>query len=460
MAANYVLIKETTLNASAASVTLGSIPQTGYTDLKVVVSYRTNESQTIGPACIQFNGATTGYSSKELYGSGSGVGSAYRAVLNNGMYLGNGVGGSATANTFGNMEIYIPNYTSANYKSVSIDNVGEDNATAAYATMIAGLWSNTAAITSILLYPYSGSTNFVAGSSFSLYGIAALGTTPIVGPSASGGDIVTNDGTYWYHTFLSSGTFIPNKALTCDYLVIAGGGAGGGTGNGTNQGYSGGGGGGAGGFRYATSQALTIGTEYLATVGAGGSAGTYLASTSTNGGNSSFNSITSAGGGGVVSGTGQNGGSGGGSYGNGTVGLGNTPSVSPSQGNNSTQTSGSGGSGGGGGGAVAGSSSSNAGANGGAGLNAYSSWATATGTGASGYYSGGGGGGAYGMPSSNTGGTGGLGGGGNGGGTGFAIAGAANTGGGGGGAYLQSLNVGNTGGAGGSGIVIVRYSMT
>jgi hypothetical protein len=37
---------------------------------------------------------------------------------------------------------------------------------------------------------------------------------------ATGGDSVTTDGTYWYHTFLSSGTFTPTEALTADYLSL------------------------------------------------------------------------------------------------------------------------------------------------------------------------------------------------------------------------------------------------
>jgi hypothetical protein len=57
---------------------------------------------------------------------------------------------TATANTFGNTEFYIPNYTSSNYKSFSVDGVTENNATAAFA-LYAGLWSNTAAITSFRL---------------------------------------------------------------------------------------------------------------------------------------------------------------------------------------------------------------------------------------------------------------------------------------------------------------------
>ena len=44
MTANYVLLEKVTLSANAASVTLDNIPQTGYTDLKLVASTRTDRN--------------------------------------------------------------------------------------------------------------------------------------------------------------------------------------------------------------------------------------------------------------------------------------------------------------------------------------------------------------------------------------------------------------------------------
>jgi hypothetical protein len=57
--------------------------------------------------------------------------------------------------------MYIPNYAGSSNKSVSIDAVTENNATAAEANLVAGLWSSTAAITSITLYNYGSVTNFM-----------------------------------------------------------------------------------------------------------------------------------------------------------------------------------------------------------------------------------------------------------------------------------------------------------
>lgn len=442
MPANYILLERIELNASAASVTFSSIPQTGYTDLKVVVSARDGASSVIDGARVRFNNDTTSgnYTARRLIGSGSAASSDTNNV---GAFA---VGNTATASTFSNCEFYIPNYTGSTAKSVSFDNVAETNATTQYIGLGAFFWSGTAAITTITI---SGeSADFLANSTFSLYGLAALGTTPVIAPKASGGDIVANDGTYWYHGFLTTGAFVPQLALSCDVMVVAGGG-GGGAGGGA-------GGAGAGGFRV-VSQAVAASTSYAVTVGGGGTtnAGGIPGG---NGSNSSFIgglasiSATGGGGGGTSGGNGANGGSGGGAgHAPASGGTGNAGSYSPSEGNNG------GGAGaatnyyaaGGGGGASAAGAAGNSsvgGGNGGAGTNSYSSWATATSTGVSGYYAGGGGGGVYG---SGTLGTGGAGGGGT-----SAVAGTTNTGGGGGGGSLSPTR---NPGTGGSGIVIIRY---
>jgi hypothetical protein len=443
MPENYVLLERTELNAAAASVTFANIPQSGYTDLKIVMSARDSSASTRVIPRLTFNGSTTGYSSKALYGvNGSTTGSdSGGSTYIDWSYI---TGDTATASTFSNTEVYIPNYLSSNNKSVSIDFSAETNsASSGILGLAAGLWSNTAAITSIT---FTATANFLANSTFSLYGIAALGTTPTIAPKAYGGNRIDNDGTYWYHTFTSSGSFVPQVGLTCDAILVAGGGGGGGGAIG--------GGGGAGGFRALTSQSVSV-TSYTITVGAGGTAAVSQTN-GTQGVDSSFNSLTSTGGGygagGNAGAAGGSGGSGGGAAYTGTTGgTGNTPSTSPAQGTNGNG-SGSANFGGGGGGASAAATNQN----GGAGNNTYSAWATATSTGVSGYYAGGGGGGSR---NGTAGGTGGAGGGGAGStGDGNGSAGTTNTGSGGGGAgYTASTT--NNGGAGGSGIVIIRYTI-
>jgi hypothetical protein len=168
MANTFILIEAQTLSTTAASVTLGSggtIPQT-YTDLKVMVSARSSTTTT--GIDITFNGSATSYSNIRLYGTGSSAASDSAATA----YISNTMidDSSYTANTFGNGEIYIPNYTSSNNKSASVDGVSENDATAALMMLTAGLWSNSAAITSITLNP-NGGGNFVTNSTFYLYGI-------------------------------------------------------------------------------------------------------------------------------------------------------------------------------------------------------------------------------------------------------------------------------------------------
>jgi len=444
MANTFKKIQTITVGAGgAASIDFTSIPQT-YTDLKIVLSARHTTSETSNDVLATINSSTSNFTARRVYGSGSSAASDTNARV-----VGMTVGASATASVFGNSEVYFPNYTSSNYKSYSADLVGENNASTAYQILIAGLWSNTAAITSISLAPGSGS--FVQYTTATLYGVSNV---PAAGNAKATGGIITYDDTYVYHTFPWSGTFTPLSNLTADYLVVAGGGGGGG---------SQGGGGGAGGLRCTVGatggggtleSALSLtATAYTVTVGAGGNGGTSAGS---NGSNSVFGSITSTGGGGGgyygapngFAGSSGGSGGGGGNAESGTAGAGGAGT------SNQGYAGGAGGvrsgtyptsGGGGGAGAVgqAGAQSADS-ADGGIGV-------ATTISGSSTYYAGGGGGWISNVPYTGAG-IGGTGGGGNGGNTSGATAGTANTGGGGGG--INST----TGGAGGSGIVIVRYA--
>ena len=420
------LISAQTLSSASASVTFSSIPQT-FTDLKVLISARCDIAQT--GISVTFNGSGTSYSTKRLWSDGSTTYSDGPTGSAMPMF---GVNDSTfTAKTFSNAELYFPNYTSSNYKSGLLDGVTENNAQTVLNGLTAGLWSNTSAITSIILTGGS-SSNFVAGSSFYLYGISSdTANQNTSGPYAFGGDTITTDGTYWYHTFLYSNSFIPQKNLTVDYLLVAGGGGGG---------YFYGGGGGAGGYRTFTSQSLTSGTVYPALVGAGGPGCTTNGDVSAfKGSNSSFNSTSATGGGagngiyGENGAAGGSGGGGGGAYNNetscsiGVGGAGNQGGYSPVEGyagacggtNPATRLGGGGG----------GSSAVGSGNTGGAGTANSISGSSVT-------YAAGGSGNAsrYAAP---------------------AAAGAAGTGNGGGGSGEGQGN----GTAGGSGIIIVRYAV-
>ena len=170
MANTYTLIASNTVGSGGvASVTFSSIAAT-YTDLLVKVSARTDRA--VGSASdfsFTFNGSTTTYTDKYLYGNGSGTGSGSNAYTNQG-FAGNITQATMTASTFGSVDIYVPNYAGSNYKSSSTDAVTENNATLTYDMLVAGLWSNTAAVTSMTFQSASGG-NFVQYSTFYLYGI-------------------------------------------------------------------------------------------------------------------------------------------------------------------------------------------------------------------------------------------------------------------------------------------------
>ena len=463
----YVALATQTLGTAASSVTFSSI-SASYTDLVLITSAKNNTGAQYRLQ-LSFNGdrSTSVYSVTKLTGNGS---TAASSRVSNATY-GAIIIGTIGSTNFDNAITHIMNYSNATtYKTV----LSRGNETAAEVNAEAGLWRSTAAITSLTL-DLEGGINFVAGSTFSLYGIANADQ----GAAKATGGMITEDSQYWYHTFAASGAFIPKQSLTCDYVIVGGGGGGGG-----GTGAAGvGGGGGAGGYRAFASESFTA-TTYNVTVGAGGT--TTSASNGVNGVSSVFNGNTAAGGGGGASwnsgGSGQSNGSAGGSgggagqlYGGGDTvlgGAGNTPSTSPSQGNrggNGTTASGGNYSGCGGGGATAnGTDVTVSGAvvaytTGGNGSSAHSSWGIAAGVGhnvnGTVYFAGGGGGSGVGSASS---GAiyvqGGFGGGGAGSWklTGSRTAGTAalaSTGGGGGGGG-ESVTAGN----GGSGVVIIRYS--
>jgi len=164
--AAYNLIATTTVGSGgAASIVFSGIPQT-YTDLKVVMSLRSNTADASNGYYFDvfLNGVSANRSGVYVQGNGS--------VTASGLYTpwGTHTSGDMTASSFSSGEMYIPNYTGSSYKSFSIDSVQENNATLARQVLVAGLWSDTAAVTSITFIAAAGL--FVQYSSATLYGIS------------------------------------------------------------------------------------------------------------------------------------------------------------------------------------------------------------------------------------------------------------------------------------------------
>jgi hypothetical protein len=150
-------------SGGSTTISFTSIPST-YTDLKLVSSLR-GDANTVDMT-YTLNGLTTNQSMRLLRGNGTASASGTDTLL-----YGLQNASTYTSSTFTNSELYIPNYTSSNYKSISQDGVTENNATISYTYLVAQLWSATAAINAIGLVAGS-SGKFVEYSTATLYGIS------------------------------------------------------------------------------------------------------------------------------------------------------------------------------------------------------------------------------------------------------------------------------------------------
>ena len=170
MPSTYTLISSNVLSSSAASVTFSSISST-YTDLVLRISPRSSISQVDWNFIMTINGTSANYSDTIIYANPTTVSSGADANQTN-LIIQGIPGASGTANTFGSVEIYIPSYTASQNKPLSAIAMTENNS-ASFTLgdqVYAGLWRNTAAITSIA-FSAGGANSFVSGSSFYLYGI-------------------------------------------------------------------------------------------------------------------------------------------------------------------------------------------------------------------------------------------------------------------------------------------------
>jgi len=144
MANTFELISSTVVGSGgASSIDFTSIPST-YKDLVVLLSIRTNRGGNPDQLVVKFNGSSSSYTQRTLEGFNGGTSSYSNTYLF--AYVN---GNTSTSNTFGNASLYLPNYASSQNKSLSIESATENNSSAGGEFPAAGLWSNTAAITSI-----------------------------------------------------------------------------------------------------------------------------------------------------------------------------------------------------------------------------------------------------------------------------------------------------------------------
>jgi hypothetical protein len=166
----FSLIASSTVGSGGTpNITFSSIPST-YTDLCLLLSVRSSRAGVIEDGLgIQINSSTTGYTYRIVIGQGSNgivnLNTTYEQT-----WAGAQPAATATASTFGNAQIYIPNYAGSAAKSYSTDSAGETNAGQNPGnTMGAILQSSTAAVSSLLIKVQNG--NLVEFSTAYLYGI-------------------------------------------------------------------------------------------------------------------------------------------------------------------------------------------------------------------------------------------------------------------------------------------------
>jgi hypothetical protein len=169
MPSTYTLISSNILSSSTASVTFSSVPAT-YTDLLLKVSARTNNGFNRNYLVLTMNGVGgTSYSIIRLTNdSGTPTSASMSNEASIQEFPANG--GSSAANTFSNIDIYIPSYTASQNKQIAISSAQENTSTSIDITDTAALFKNNSTITTLTIQPNTAN-DFVSGSSFYLYGI-------------------------------------------------------------------------------------------------------------------------------------------------------------------------------------------------------------------------------------------------------------------------------------------------
>jgi hypothetical protein len=162
-------------SGGASSISFNSIPQT-FTDLMFEGSIRTDRgTYGIDETLVQFNGDSTATNYSHTFIRGQGTGGIDSNRVTSGYIWGpGGTGSTNTTNTFGNSQMYVTNYTGNNYKTTITEICSEGNsANNVFMMLDAGVWRNTAAITSVIFN--NQGTIFLQYSKISLYGVLRQG---------------------------------------------------------------------------------------------------------------------------------------------------------------------------------------------------------------------------------------------------------------------------------------------
>jgi hypothetical protein len=162
MPTTYDPIATQTLGSNSATVTFSSIPST-YTDLVFILNVKSSDAGTDVDVTGTFNSDTgSNYSWTRIYGDGSTTGSQQASSQSN-LRIGNQSGTGSSA--FSPMILNIMNYSNTTTNKTMIS---RPNNPVRIVDAYVNLWRSTSAISTV-----SFTGNFLAGSSFTLYGIKA-----------------------------------------------------------------------------------------------------------------------------------------------------------------------------------------------------------------------------------------------------------------------------------------------
>ena len=163
MTATYEKIATTTLGSANATVTFSSIAGT-YTDIVIVCNL--SISSGTGNSKIQFNSDTgSNYSVTRLRGNGASA-TSDRFASQDSIIAGAAVI-SATTPTLRVFDLF--SYAGSTNKTLLISESADFNGTGIVSNIV-GLWRNTSAINTILIFTSAG-VNFSVGTTATLYGI-------------------------------------------------------------------------------------------------------------------------------------------------------------------------------------------------------------------------------------------------------------------------------------------------